>query len=339
MTVAAMYEPARNSLVPMFFTNEKHLKKALTLTGITWSVMASVGASTGGLVTEYVGINACFLIDSATYLSSACFLWMIRGQYVALPTDEPSKEEIASTIITGKDINTNVSDNTAQLIGGYVAMPTDEACKDEISSTITAAKDTDTNIPDNAVQCISLADTLRMMIDGFAYLRSKSWGALVLLKFCACLVYGSADVLNIAFSEKAYGGSNDVALDGSSGRFGILLASVGVGCFVGPIVIEKITDMEKTTTLEAACLVSYLLLGLGYFGMACIGGFAPLCFFNAVWAAGSSIIWIYSSLLLQVRHSHQWNFLICTTANYHQIPLHTANSMLAYIFLFFRVST
>ena len=60
MTVAAMYEPARNSLVTMFFTNEKHLKKALTLTGITWSVMASVGASTGGLVAEYAGINDVF---------------------------------------------------------------------------------------------------------------------------------------------------------------------------------------------------------------------------------------------------------------------------------------
>ena len=262
MTVAAMYEPARNSLVPMFFTNEKHLKKALTLTRITWSVMASVGASTGGLVTEYAGINACFLIDSATYLLSACFIWMIRGRYVATATDEASEDGIASTITVAKD-----------------------------------------DLSDNATQWISLTEATKMMTDGFAYLRSKSWGALVFLKFCACLVYGSADVLNVAFSEKRYtnGDSNDADLDGSSGRLGILFASVGVGCFVGPVVIEKVTDVENTSSLEAACVVSYLLLGLGYFGMAGIDSFLSLCIFNALRAAGSSIIWIYSSLLLQVR--------------------------------------
>jgi len=260
MTVAAMYEPARNSLVPMFFTNEGYLKKALTLTGLTWSVMASVGASTGGLVTEYAGINACFLIDSATYLLSACFIWMIRGRYVATATDEASEDGIASTITVAKD-----------------------------------------DLSDNATQWISLTEATKMMTDGFAYLRSKSWGALVFLKFCACLVYGSADVLNVAFSEKRYtnGDSNDADLDGSSGRLGILFASVGVGCFVGPVVIEKVTDVENTSSLEAACVVSYLLLGLGYFGMAGIDSFLSLCIFNALRAAGSSIIWIYSSLLLQ----------------------------------------
>ena len=278
MTVAAMYEPARNSLVPMLVTNERYLKKALTLTGLTWSVMASVGASTGGLVTEYAGINACFLIDSATYLLSACFIWMIRGRYIAVSTDEASKEEIASTI--------------------------------------TIVKDADLCIPDNAVQWISLAEAAKMMTDGFTYLRSKSWGALVFLKFCACLVYGSADVLNVAFSERTstYGDSNDVALEGSSGRLGILFASVGVGCFVGPVVIEKVTDVEKTTSLEMACIVSYLLLGLGYFGMAGIEGFTSICFFNAVRAAGSSIVWIYSSLLLQVRLLHQWHYLMYASA-------------------------
>eukprot|EP00956_Cyclotella_meneghiniana_P010580 scaffold14690_cov71-Cyclotella_meneghiniana.AAC.8 len=259
MTVAAMYEPARNSLVPMFFTNEGYLKKALTLTGLTWSVMASVGASTGGLVTEYAGINACFLIDSATYLLSACFIWMIRGRYVATATDEASEDGIASTITVAKD-----------------------------------------DLSDNATQWISLTEATKMMTDGFAYLRSKSWGALVFLKFCACLVYGSADVLNVAFSEKRYtnGDSNDADLDGSSGRLGILFASVGVGCFVGPVVIEKkfcsndmlgrvmAVDYALSTLSEAVAVIAGGLL-------LDIAGLSPyhVSFIMAILALATMIMW------------------------------------------------
>ena len=94
MTAAAMHEPARSALIPMLVTNEGYLKKALTLTELTWSIMACVGASTGGLVTEYLGINACFLIDSATYLLSAVFIWRIRGSYVAVHTSAVCEEAI-----------------------------------------------------------------------------------------------------------------------------------------------------------------------------------------------------------------------------------------------------
>eukprot|EP00956_Cyclotella_meneghiniana_P028853 scaffold68283_cov86-Cyclotella_meneghiniana.AAC.1 len=256
MILASLNEPARESLVPMLVDKE-YLKKALTLTNVTWGVIASVGASTGGLVAEYAGINVCFLINSAMYLLSACFIWMIRGQYVAA--------DIRQTVSIDNDTVT-------------------QNCNSH-----------------NATQWISLAETAKMMTDGFTYIRSQSWGALVFLKFCGCFIYGSADVLNVAFSEKIYtnGDSNNVAQYGSSERLGILFASQGIGCIVGPVVIETVTDMEKISSLEAACVVSYLLLGLGYFGMAGIEGLVPLCVFNSVRSAGSNIIYIYSSLMLQ----------------------------------------
>ena len=148
----------------------------------------------------------------------------------------------------------------------------------------------------------SLTDLfLSMAKEGVAYLRSQTWGAFVLLKFSAALIYGSADVLNVSFSEQGGDSSSDVNLEESSKRLGILFAFVGVGCIVGPILIEPYSHVNDVSSLERACLVSYLLMALGYFGLWQFNHeFLLICIFSAVRAAGSNIVWIYSSLLLQI---------------------------------------
>ena len=270
MTAAAMYEPARSALIPMLIIDERYLKKALTMTGLAWSIMACVGASAGGLVTEYFGINKCFLIDIATYLLSAVFIWRIRGKYTASkPLSGVCEQEMLASISTTDD-NLCRSNNTSN----------------------------------NTPHLVSMSEALNMTIDGFNYLRSKPWGSFVFLKGCAGLIYGAAEILNVAYSEKAIAtGENgtDINLDGSREKLGMIFASVGVGCFIGPVISEKLTDMDKTTTLEIACLVSYLLMGIGYLGMALIEGFISVCIFSSIRAAGSNMVWIYSTLLLQVR--------------------------------------
>jgi hypothetical protein len=262
MTIAAMYEPCRSAFVPMLITTEAYLKKALTLTGLTWSIMASVGASTGGLFTEYFGINACFVVDSATYLLSACFISRIRGRYLALKRSEGDEMLVVANAFTDTDTSICALDETSHLI--------------------------------------SLSEAMTMTVNGFKYLKSQPWGAFVFLKGCAGLIYGTADILNVAFSERGEDNDNNVNLDGSSGRLGILFGSVGVGCLIGPIISEKFTDMENASSLEGACLISYLLMAIGYYGLARVEGFVSVCIFTSVRAAGSSIVWIYSSLLLQV---------------------------------------
>ncbi|KAL7522845.1 hypothetical protein ACHAWX_007563 [Stephanocyclus meneghinianus] len=264
MTVAAIYEPCRSALVPMLITNEGYLKKALTLTGLTWSVMASVGASTGGLATESFGIDTCFCIDSVTYLLSAGFLWKIRGKYVAVGAE--SDDELVSTVPSSEEMGLPFIDI------------------------------------DIKPHILSLAGMTNMIVNGLSYLRSKQWGAFVFLKGCAALIYGAADVLNVAFSEMGSTSdstSRDANLEGSSERLGILFASVGVGCFLGPVLVESFTDMEKPSSLEGACLVSYLLMAIGCWGLAQINGFISICCYTAIRSAGSSVIWIHSSLLLQ----------------------------------------
>ena len=67
MTVAAIYEPNRSALVPMLVVDEESLKKAVTISGLAWSVMTAFGSSMGGFAAEYFGISSCFCIDSVSF--------------------------------------------------------------------------------------------------------------------------------------------------------------------------------------------------------------------------------------------------------------------------------
>eukprot|EP00985_Skeletonema_marinoi_P026149 scaffold20020_cov82-Skeletonema_marinoi.AAC.3 len=144
----------------------------------------------------------------------------------------------------------------------------------------------------------SLPQLAKMTKEGISYLVSQSWGAFALLKFFAALIYGAGDVLNVSFSEQGEG-SSKINLDSSSQRLGILFAFVGVGCVIGPVTIESCTHMDKISSLERACLISYFLMALGCYGLWQFDEFILICIFSAVRSAGSNIVWVYSSLLLQ----------------------------------------
>ena len=145
---------------------------------------------------------------------------------------------------------------------------------------------------------LSLSNFTKMTKEGMSYLISQSWGSFVLLKFFAALIYGPADVLNVSFSEQGETGS-EINLDNSSQRLGILFAFVGAGCITGPIIIESCTHMDKILSLERACLISFFLMALGYYGLWQFDKFILICIFSSVRSSGANIVWVYSSLLLQ----------------------------------------
>jgi MFS family permease len=134
-----------------------------------------------------------------------------------------------------------------------------------------------------------------MTIDSANYLHSSFFGGLVFLKFSAGSVYGPADVLNVAYSEDPQAGE----IDDSNIRLGILFAVVGVGCVVGPLMVEPYLDMKKPTTLQISCIFSHLLMAAGYFGWSAMASYWSLCVFATLRAMGSSIIWINSGIMLQ----------------------------------------
>lgn len=76
-TIAAIYEPICNSIVPLLVPKDDELKKATTLSTLSWSSMQSIGTLTGGIIVSKLGMKACFLMDSITYLLSAILMYLV----------------------------------------------------------------------------------------------------------------------------------------------------------------------------------------------------------------------------------------------------------------------
>jgi hypothetical protein len=174
------------------------------------------------------------VIDSATYLTSACLLCMMRGDY-------------------------NVADTEKEYTSPWHQFKS-------------------------------------MTVDGVIYLRSSFFGALVFVKFTGALIYGAADVLNVVLSEQqpVPGEVTD-----PNQRLGLLFSVVGVGCLLGPLIAEPFMDMERPSSLQLSCVVSFGVMAFGFYGWSMFTPFWSLCFFASIRAAGSSILWINSSILLQ----------------------------------------
>lgn len=81
-------------------------------------------------------------------------------------------------------------------------------------------------------------------------------------------------------------------------RLGILFAAMGLGCLMGPLIADQMTDMKQPTSLQKACIFGIALEALGFLGFWYLDQFYFIFFFTLVRTAGASINWIDSSILL-----------------------------------------
>jgi len=149
-----------------------------------------------------------------------------------------------------------------------------------------------------AVKMFALLRTLyQLKKELILYLWYSGFGALIFLKSSGTLIWGAADILNVSFSHI----ENDEAE--SSRRMGALYSSIGIGCLIGPIVANStIVDGKKPATLQLAILFGLAMLTIGWLGVASnASSFKLVCFFTAIRTTGSSLIWLFSTLLMQVR--------------------------------------
>jgi predicted MFS family arabinose efflux permease len=65
--------PAKNAVLPMV-VGPGQLSAANALAGGSWSVMLALGAALGGVVTDWLGVEAALLVDAGTYAVSYAFL-------------------------------------------------------------------------------------------------------------------------------------------------------------------------------------------------------------------------------------------------------------------------
>ncbi len=77
LALATFFEPAKTAAIPSI-VSDRELVPANAISSVTWSVMLTLGAAIGGLITGWFGTDVAFILDAATYLLSAALIASIR---------------------------------------------------------------------------------------------------------------------------------------------------------------------------------------------------------------------------------------------------------------------
>ncbi len=70
LAFSTFFEPAKTAAIPSI-VSDRELVAANAISSVTWSVMLTLGAAIGGLITGWFGTNVSFVLDALTYLLSA----------------------------------------------------------------------------------------------------------------------------------------------------------------------------------------------------------------------------------------------------------------------------
>ncbi len=95
VVIGSAFHPARSASVPNI-TSPSQLVTANTIMAATWSLLLTVGAALGGFATEWFGIETVFIIDSASYLLSAVFIY---GAVIPQSTDKTKDRIRVASVI------------------------------------------------------------------------------------------------------------------------------------------------------------------------------------------------------------------------------------------------
>ncbi len=75
--LSTFFEPAKTAVIPSI-VSDRELVAANAISSVTWSVMLTLGAAIGGVVTGWLGTDVAFVLDALTYLLSAALIASVR---------------------------------------------------------------------------------------------------------------------------------------------------------------------------------------------------------------------------------------------------------------------
>jgi MFS family permease len=75
--LSTFFEPAKTAAIPSV-VEDRELVAANAISSVTWSVMLTLGAAIGGVMTDLFGTDVAFILDAGTYLLSAALIASIR---------------------------------------------------------------------------------------------------------------------------------------------------------------------------------------------------------------------------------------------------------------------
>ena len=77
LALSTFFEPAKTAAIPSI-VSDRELVAANAISSVTWSVMLTLGAAVGGIVTGWFGTDVAFILDALTYLLSAALIARVR---------------------------------------------------------------------------------------------------------------------------------------------------------------------------------------------------------------------------------------------------------------------
>src|SRR5258705_3417122 len=75
--LSTFFEPAETAAIPSI-VSDRELVTANAVSSVTWSVMLTLGAAIGGIITGWFGTSVAFILDALTYLLSAALIASIK---------------------------------------------------------------------------------------------------------------------------------------------------------------------------------------------------------------------------------------------------------------------
>lgn len=75
--LSTFFEPAKTAAIPSI-VSDRELVAANAISSVTWSVMLTLGAAIGGVITGWFGARVSFVLDSLTFLLSAALIASVR---------------------------------------------------------------------------------------------------------------------------------------------------------------------------------------------------------------------------------------------------------------------
>jgi predicted MFS family arabinose efflux permease len=228
--LSTFFEPAKTAAIPSI-VEDRELVAANAISSVTWSVMLTLGAAIGGVITGWFGTDVAFVLDGATYLLSAALIASIRVQ-------KRRKRE------------------TQKLTIG---------------------------------RALGITQT----IEGIRYVKDRPRVLALLLVKPAWGLGGGILTLLAVFGERIF----PVGKSAATG-IGVLFAARGIGTAVGPIVARRMAG-EVDRRMQAWIGIAFLIGGVFYAAFGSATGFVFALVVLGVAHCGGSILWVFSTVLLQ----------------------------------------
>jgi MFS family permease len=314
----SVYEPAKRAILPALLPvgDSEALRLATTLDSVGWSLMGALGSSAGGLALGAWGYSTCYAIDAASYVAAGVAALSLRGQVRprgggggAPGRDGGGGVELAAASLSPARLAKARQSDGVEAAPGAPSPGTSPARRSGGGPGATLA----------AAFSGAAAD-VRAGIRYLAHPAHRPIAIIAGVKGAGAFLWGPADVMNTVVSALPQAQAAAAAAARAWARafshghptpppdpaalaayvLGAIFACVGVGCLVGPLVMNAVVDTHPRSLMRAVG-AAFALLAAGYAGLAASGG-ALGCVMaaTALRSAGSATLWTYSSLLLQL---------------------------------------